>query len=179
MKFYKVSWEELNRDCLELYRKIKDIKFDRILCISRGGLVWSRMFSDLLTIPVSHLTTISYTGIHERKDVKITEYPNQENLKNKTLLVVDEIADHGKTFQKINEFLSEIGIKKHYTLAPIIRKFTNPKPDFYLKIKNEWIIYPYELRETYEAFLKIYKTPEKAKQMLQKQHFNESEINYL
>src|SRR3989344_1317408 len=104
MKFYKVSWEELNQDCLDLYKKIKHLKFDRILCISRGGLVWARMFSDLLNIPVSHITAISYSGIHQRKDVKITEFPKHENLKNQILLVVDEIGDHGKTLAATIDF---------------------------------------------------------------------------
>src|SRR3989338_3029997 len=143
MRFYKVSWDELNRDCLKLYNKIKHLKIDRILCISRGGLVWARMFSDLLNIPVSHLTAISYTGIHQRKDVKITELPNHGYLKNQVLLVVDEIGDHGKTLAAVNKFLKSIKIKKFYSLSPIIREYTDPKPDFYLHIKKEWIIFPY------------------------------------
>lgn len=156
LKFYKVTWSELEQDCIDLSKKIKKIDFDRILCISRGGLVWARMFSDLLKLPVSHLTATSYTGIHEQKDVKITELPAQEHLENQTLLVVDEIADHGKTFKAISDHLKTVKIKKFYTLAPIIRTYTNPKPDFYLKVIDEWIVYPYELRETYEAFIKIF-----------------------
>lgn len=179
MKFYKVSWDELNRDCLELYEKIKQIKFDRILCISRGGLVWARMFSDLLSLPVSHITAISFTGIHQRKNVKITELPNHENLKNQILLVIDEIGDYGKTLAATIEFLNEIKIKKFYSLAPIIRTYTDPKPDFYLKVIDEWIIFPYELKETYAAFLKIFKTPEEAKKKLLQNGFKPAEIKYL
>jgi hypoxanthine phosphoribosyltransferase len=177
MKFYKVSWEELNQDCLELYQKIKHIKFDKILCISRGGLVWARMFSDLLNLPVSHITAVSYTGVHERKDVKITELPNHENLKNQVLLVIDEIGDHGKTLAATIEFLKSIKINKFYSLSPIIRTYTDPKPDFFLKVRDEWIIFPYELKETYDAFLKIFKTPEKARQMLLENGFKKEEIN--
>lgn len=179
MRFYKVSWDELNRDCLKLYKKIKHLKIDRILCISRGGLVWARMFSDLLNLPVSHLTAISYTGIHQRKDVKITELPNHENLKNQVLLIVDEIGDLEKSLAAVNEFLKSIKIKKFYSLSPIIRTFTQPKPDYYLKVIDEWVIFPYELKETYDAFLKIFKTPAKAKQMLLENGFKKSEIKYL
>jgi len=171
MNFYKVSWEELEEDCLQLAKKLKGYKFDRILCISRGGLVWARMFSDLLdNLPISHLTIISYKTIHQQEDVKITELPTKD-FKNETLLVVDEIADHGATFQKVRDYLKTLKIKKYYTLAPIIRSFTQPRPDFYLKIIDEWIIYPYEIKETYEAFLKIYRTKEKAKKMLLKYSF--------
>ncbi|MFH0979426.1 MAG: phosphoribosyltransferase family protein [Candidatus Roizmanbacteria bacterium] len=179
MKFYKVSWEELEEDCFAFYKKIKKYKFDRILCISRGGLVWSRMFSDLLSLPISHLTAISYSGIHEQKDVKIKDLPDKDIFKNQTLLVVDEIADHGKTFAKVKEYLQSIKVKKYYTLAPIIRTYTKPRPDFYLDIIDEWIIYPYELRETYEAFLKIYKTSKKAKEMLLKNGFKKYSLRSL
>jgi len=79
MNFYKVSWEELEEDCLQLAKKLKGYKFDRILCISRGGLVWARMFSDLLdNLPISHLTIISYKTIHQQEDVKITELPTKD-----------------------------------------------------------------------------------------------------
>ena len=180
MKFYKVSWKELETDCFALYKKIKKYKFDRILCVSRGGLVWARMFSDLLgNLPISHLTAVSYTGIHKQKNVEITELPEHKKLNNQTLLVVDEIADHGKTFAKVKEYLRTLKIKKYYTLAPIIRTYIKPRPDFYLKIIDDWIIYPYELKETYKAFLKIYKTKEKALKMLLKNGFKEDNFKGL
>ncbi len=175
LKFYKVSWEELERDCYLLAKKIKKYKFDRILCISRGGLVWARMFSDLLgNLPVSHLTVVSYQDLKQQKEVKITETPSR--LKNERLLVVDEIDDTGKTLKIIKDYLRSLNIKKYYTLAPIIRTFSDPKPDFYLKIIDDWIIYPYEIKETYKAFLKVFKKKEKAKKMLLKYGFKELEL---
>lgn len=174
-QFYKVSWEELEIDCFALYQKIKKYKFDRILCISRGGLVWARMFSDLSgNLPVSHLTVVSYQDLKQQKEVKITETPKK--LKNERLLVVDEIVDTGKTLKIIKDYLRSLSINNYYTLSPIIRSFTNPKPDFYLKIIDDWIIYPYELKETYKAFLKIYKTKEKALKMLGKYGFDKKQV---
>ncbi|MBI5126923.1 hypothetical protein HZA76_00505 [Candidatus Roizmanbacteria bacterium] len=171
MKFYKVSWEELEQDCFKLAKKINKYKFDRILCISRGGLVWARMFSDLLgNLPVSHLTVVSYQDLKQQKEVKITETPAK--LKNERLLVVDEIDDTGKTLKIIKNYLRSLNIKKYFTLAPIIRSFSDPKPDFYLKIIDDWIIYPYELKETYLAFLKVFKSKSTAKKMLVKYGFD-------
>ncbi len=175
MKFYKVSWDELEQDCFELYKKIKKYKFDRILCISRGGLVWARMFSDLLgNLPISHLTVVSYQDLKQQKEVKITETPT--TLKNERLLVVDEIDDTGKTLKIIQDYLRSLNIKKYFTLAPIIRSFSNPKPDFYLKTIDDWIIYPYEIKETYKAFLKIFKNKEKTKKMLVKYGFEKKQV---
>lgn len=176
MNFYKVSWRQLEENCFALYKKVKKYKFDKILCVSRGGLVWARMMSDLLELPICHLTAYSYTGIHKRKNVTIAKNSEHKELKNQTLLVIDEIADHGKTLEEICKYLKGLGVKKLYTLVPIVRTFTKPLPDFYLKVIDEWIMYPYDMKENYQSFLKIYKTPKKAKQMLQKFGFEEWEI---
>lgn len=177
MSFYKVSWTELEKDCYKLAKKIKLHKFDRILCISRGGLVWARIFSDLLSLPISHLTVESYKDLKQHKTTAITETPAR--LKSKSLLVVDEISDTGKTYRIVINYLRSLKIYNFKTLAPIIRTFTKPIPDFYLKTIDDWIIYPYELRETYDAFLKIYKTREKTIEMLLKNGFKKSEIRFL
>jgi len=173
MKFYRMSWEELEKNCLALYKKIRKQKYDRILCISRGGLVWARMFSDLFdNLPISHLTAVSYTGIHSRKDVKITELPNHESIKNQRLLVIDEIADQGKTFTAIAKALKTMGVHDFTTMAPIIRSFTNPKPDIYLKVIDDWVIFPYEIKETYKALFHTFKDVKKIKSNLNKYGFS-------
>jgi hypoxanthine phosphoribosyltransferase len=136
------------------------------------------MFSDLLgNLPVSHLTVVSYQDLKQQKDVKITETPKV--LKNERLLVVDEIDDTGKTLKIIKEYLRSLNIKKYYTLAPIIRSFSNPKPDFYLKVIDDWIIYPYEIKETYEAFLKLFKTKNKVIKELQNVGFSKKQVSLL
>ena len=175
MKFYKLSWQELQADCYKLAKKLKKQKFDRILCISRGGLVWARMFSDLLNLPVSHLTVVSYQDLKQQKETKITEVP--ATLENQNMLVVDEIADSGKTLKIVIDYLHSINIYKFKTLAPIIRKFTKPKPDIYLKIINEWVIFPYEIRETAQAFIKLFTTKDKAKKKLLEVGFENWEID--
>lgn len=164
MKFYKISWEELEKDCFELAKKLKKEKFDRILCISRGGLVWARMFSDLLNLPVSHLTVTSYQHLKQQKETKITETP--KDLKNQKFLVIDEIVDSGKTLQVVIDYLKEQKITGFKTLAPIVRTFSKPLPDFYLKVIDEWIIFPYEMCETTAAFVKLFKTKQKAREKL-------------
>jgi len=179
MNFYKVGWEQLEDDCFKLYQKIKNLHFDRILCVSRGGLVWSRMFSDLLgNLPVSNLSIESYTVFEQQKQTRITEKP-QKKFKNEIILAVDEIFDTGKTLKTIIDYLRSLNLKKFYILAPYIKSHTSPLPDFYLKKVDAWVIFPYELQETYTAFLKIYKTAKKAKQILQKYGFDQWKIESL
>lgn len=165
MKFRRISWEELEKQCLHLAQKTKNIKFDRIICISRGGLVWARVLSDLLAIPVSHLTVASYSDLKQTKTPIVTEAPKKLPEK-EVWLVVDEICDTGKTFKAVKKHLSKSRSKKIYTLAPIIKPHSVFIPDFWVENVDAWVIFPYEMKETYRAFIKMYGSSEAAKKKL-------------
>lgn len=165
MKFYKVSWDKLEKDCFKLVKKLQKTQLDRIICVSRGGLPWARVLSDLLKLPVSHLAVESYSDLKQIKKPIITESP--KNIpKEENWLIVDDISDTGDTFKLIVKHLKKYRTKKIYTVAPYIKPKTKFIPDFYVEKIDAWVIFPYEIRETYEAFLKIYKTPKEAKKML-------------
>ena len=176
MKFHRISWIELEKQCLELAIKTKNLKFDRIICISRGGLVWARVLSDLLSIPVSHLTVATYADLKQVKTPIVTESPKK--LPDKEVwLVVDEICDTGKTFQAVKKYLNKSHSKRIYTLAPIIKPHSEFVPDYWVKNIDAWVIFPYEIKETYQAFIKIYGTKEKAKKKLIDQGIKDWQID--
>ena len=173
LKFHKISWEQLEKDCLQLAKKLKNIKIDKIVAISRGGVVWARVLSDLLTIKVSHITIESYQNLKAQKEPVITEFPHQ-TLKYNTVLVVDEVSDTGKTFLRALSYFKNHNIKKIYTLAPYIKSHTKPLPDFWLYKIDAWFIYPYELKETFDAFKKLFN--ENAKEKMLEVGFKKWEI---
>src|SRR3989338_4451685 len=156
--FHKVYWKDYQTGCLNLAKKIRNLKIDRIIAISRGGLVASRILSDLLSTAISHLTIQSYKDLKQQKHTTITEVPTA-NFKNQTLLIVDEIADSGKTFKRAIRYLKNLSPKKIYTLALYVKSHTKPLPDFWSKRVDAWIIFPYEIQETYLAFMKLFKSP--------------------
>jgi hypothetical protein len=158
--FVKISWETYAKDCLLLSKKIKGIKIDKIIAISRGGLVAARIFSDLLSLPISHMTISSYTDWKQQTEPMITEVPMRV-FRDETILIIDEVSDTGKTFKRALSYFKNFPVKKIYTLSPYIKPKTAFTPDFWQKNINSWIIFPYDLKETYEAFIKIYKSREK------------------
>lgn len=175
-KFHKVSWDKLHNDCLLLAKKIRAFKFDQIIAISRGGLVWARVFSDLLSIPISHITIESYKNLKQQKEPTITDVPTK-SFKNKTILIVDEISDSGKTFKRALSYFKNLHVRKIYTLTPYIKSHTSPLPNFWLNKIDAWIIFPYELRETADAFKKLFKSRNVAKKKLFEIGFAKSQIN--
>lgn len=175
MKFHKISWQQYERDCLKLAGQLKGIKIDKIVAISRGGLVAARIFSDLLSVPISHITIESYKRLKQKKFATITEVPST-NFNGQTILIVDEISDSGRTFKRALSYFKNFRVKKIYTLALYIKSHTKPLPDFWSKKIDAWIIFPYEVRETYEAFVKLFRSKNKAKRKMLEVGFKKWEL---
>ena len=174
--FHKLSWANLQDDCLALYPKIKEIQFDCIVSISRGGTVVSRIVSDLLgTLPISHITISSYQDLKKLDKPKLIE-ESDRNYTGQSVLLIDEVSDTGETFHIAVYYLKKKGIKTVHTLSPYIKPHTTFKPDFWTKSIDSWIIFPYDIRETFEGFEKMFGSKEAARSKMFEVGFHESEI---
>lgn len=178
IKFHRISWNQFEKDCLELYKnKLTGTHIDKIISISRGGTVASRIFSDLLgTIPISHITISSYKDMKKIAKPIVTEEP-KTNFKDQTVLIIDEVSDTGATFELAVEHIKKHTPKKIYTLSPYIKPHTTFKPDFWIKNIDAWIIFPYDVRETAEGFIKLFGSVEHAKTKLLEVGFEQWEID--
>jgi len=175
MTFTKLSWQDLERDCLELSQKIKSTKLDEIISISRGGMVASRILSDLLHLPISHIAIESYADLKQMTEPVVTQISSRE-FKGEAILLVDEVSDSGKTFERALSYLQELPIAKVYTASSYIKPQTTHIPDFYTKSFDSWIVFPYDIRETYEAFVKEFGGKEKAIEKMEEIGFEDWEL---
>lgn len=175
MNFTKITWEQLEKDCITLAKKIGSTTLDEIISISRGGMVVSRMLSDLLDLPISHIAIESYADLSQVKEPIVTQVSPRE-FKGENILLVDELSDSGKTFIRGLSYLKELPISHAYTAAPYVKPHTLHKPDFFVEELDSWIILPYELRETYEAFIKEFGSASAAKEKMEELGFKDWEI---
>ena len=175
MDFTKISWQDLEKDCIDLAAKIKDTKIDEIISISRGGMVVSRILSDLLDLPISHIAIESYADMQQTKEPVVTQVSSRE-FKGETILLVDEVSDTGKTYERAMSYLQTLPISKVYTASPYIKPHTTFVPDFYVKSLDTWIVFPYDIRETKEAFVKEFGSREKAIEKMKELGFVEWEL---
>jgi uncharacterized protein len=173
MNFSKISWKQYESDCLSLAKRLHDLKVDKIIAISRGGLVVARCMSDLLGVPISHMTISSYENLKQEKEPLITEAP-MKTFENEVILIVDDICDTGKTFERALSYFNNFPVKKIHTLSLHLKSHSCFIPDFWAEKNDNWVIYPYEIRETTEAFKKMFK--DKAKEKLLAVGFEEWEI---
>jgi hypothetical protein len=176
--FHKLSWLQMHRDCIELYQdKVKGIDVDVIVSIVRGGAIVSRIFSGLLdATPIANITLTSYKGIKKLSKPIITEEP-ETDFTGKRILIVDEVSDTGATFEVALDYFKKKKAKKIYTLAPYIKPHTTFIPDFWQKNIDAWIVFPYEIRETYNGFVKLLGTPKHAQEKMLDIGFHDWELN--
>lgn len=165
MEFIKISWEKLYKDCVALSKKAAEAHADEIVAISRGGVVMGRLLSDFLSLPMSNISMQSYIGTMQTKEPEIVAGLTKD-ISHKTILLIDDVADTGKTFKKAVPYLESLGAKKVYAVAPYIKPHAIFFPDFWVEKTASWIVFPYEVWEVQEEMTNMFKSKEKARQTL-------------
>ena len=146
-----LTWEELNAHVEALALQIQalpaDQRPDAILAISRGGLVPGAMLAyrlgirDLLIAVAEH-----YDAAGRRPEPTITRMPSDESLKGRSILIVDEVWESGRTLQRVAEAAEAAGAAVriavlHYKPS---QSETTRTPDHYAETATGWVIYPYK-----------------------------------
>ncbi|MGP3667533.1 MAG: phosphoribosyltransferase [Candidatus Bathyarchaeota archaeon] len=128
---------------------------DCLIGISRGGLWVVRILADVLD--VSDIFTVSikyYTGIAEtREKPAILQKPPEQFIKNKSILVVDDVADKGYSLQAAVNLFTSMDISNVKTATLHYKPWSIIKPDYYIKETSNWIIYPWEIYETIRVIM--------------------------
>ena len=140
-QFYK--YEEFIEDIEVFANKLKDIKIDTIVAVARGGLCLSHFLASKLNLrDVQSINAISYDK-NRQSNLNIQNIPS---LKNKTkILLVDDIADSGKTLQEVVKVLNNKYIDLDITTLTIFYKKTSIiKPDIYLHQNENWVEFFWE-----------------------------------
>ncbi len=149
-----LDWEELYWDVFELARKIKRDKFkpDILIAIARGGWVIGRILSDLLEVSeVGGLTIRFYKGVEETMNKPAIVQPLVQDIRGKKVLLVDDIVDTGETLRLALEHVSGKGAEVIKSAAPYVKKWSPIRPDYFVKVLEGWVVFPYEYTETIKA----------------------------
>lgn len=148
VQYLPVSWTEYHSLSQSLAAKIlsSDKKPDQIVAIARGGLTLGHLLSDLLHIPVSTITIQSYSNIQIQGELKITEKLNTP-IKDKQVLLVDDVSDSGKTMKRAMSYLQLFHPKWIISSALYYKPHSQFKPEFFAQTTSKWILFPYEPTE--------------------------------
>ncbi|RLG19701.1 phosphoribosyltransferase [Candidatus Micrarchaeota archaeon] len=149
MKLLKLTWPEVQNMCEQLAVLIKNSGFepDVIVGIARGGWVPARILSDFLDHEqIASMRVEFYTKPGEtKKKPKITQKVSTA-IKGKRVLLVDDVSDSGNSLKLARESLK--GAKEVRTATLHFKPGSIFKPDYYIGETSDWIVYPWEAKET-------------------------------
>ena len=173
LEFEIPSWDKIYELLLNLSSKIRksNFKSDVIVGISRGGWPPARIMSDLLENPeLANVKAEFYLGVAKTKSEPVITQPVSVSVHGKKILVVDDVADTGKSLRLVRLHLKEQGATDVKIATIYYKPWSVVTPDWYERKTSHWIIFPWERKETVRNVVKRFKsegkTVEEAKETL-------------
>lgn len=128
--------------------------FDAIVAIARGGFPPARFLCDFLNIERLYSIQIKHysKGAEQQKEATVLN-KNLGDIKDKKILLVDDVNDSGKSLIKAKEQLREASRVKTAVLHE--KETTEFKVDYVAEYIHEWkwLIYPWAAAEDVLEFL--------------------------
>ncbi|GAB2643739.1 phosphoribosyltransferase [Gordonia jinhuaensis] len=146
-----LTWELNGTACRELSQMVADDGFkpDIILGIARGGLIPAGAIAYALDCKILiSLNVEFYTGIGETlsEPVLLPSLLESSGLTDQRVLVVDDVADSGKTLKLVDDYCEEQGRVAEVRNAVIYRKpHTITAPDYFWRETDKWINFPWSV----------------------------------
>jgi len=129
--------------------------------------------SDLLENPqIANVKAEFYLGVAKTKGEPVITQPVSVSVRGKKVLVVDEVADTGKSLRLVRSHLKEEGATEVKIATIYYKPWSIVVPDYYEGKTSLWIVFPWERKETIRNVIQQYKsegkTVEEAKEKLVK-----------
>ena len=153
------TWNQIYEMLFCQAQKIKtqNFKQDLIVAIARGGLVPARILSDLLeTQSLSFIQIEFYTNINQTLQEPILIQNLTTNVTGKKILLIDDISDTGKSLKLAKTHLQLQGPIEIKTATLYEKPHSITTPDFYEKQTTDWVVFPWDIKET---LIKIIQNP--------------------
>jgi hypoxanthine phosphoribosyltransferase len=154
-----LSWNRVIRDTKKLSKNIKDsgYKPDIVVAIGRGGYVPARILCDYLLMRDLTSIKVEHWGIAATETERaVVKFPLCADIKNKKVLLVDDITDTGDTLRVSLEYLKTFEPKDIKTAVLIHKTCSVIIPDYFVSrvTKWRWIIFPWHIHEDLTGFVK-------------------------
>src|SRR5699024_3466605 len=142
-----LTWDLFGQSARELAQTIADSDYDPEIVLpgARGGLLPAGALASALGLTLADAITVErHTDAHETLPDPSRPAPMRDidAIKGKKLLVVDDVADSGRTLALVLELLRKHGAEAQS--AVIYSKSASIiDPDFVWKRTDQWIVFPW------------------------------------
>ena len=152
-KKIKLTYDDIQSEMVKI-TPLKQLGYDTILCVTRGGLIPAGMIAYQLGInKIVNITASSYNGENiQDADVRITKLSKKDLkvLQNaKKVLIVDDIVDTGNTIDAVYAYLfKKIGLPAaDFSTFSIVTKDTDYNDFFIYDLTGDdrWITFPWDV----------------------------------
>ncbi|WP_152351925.1 phosphoribosyltransferase [Brachybacterium subflavum] len=142
-----LDWELFGTASRELAQTIADSGFDPeiVIAVARGGLLPAGSLSYALGLKLADAINVEfYTDVHETLPDPVLLAPmlDTESIQGKRLLVVDDVADSGRTLALVLKLLREMGADARSAVL-YAKSASVVDPDFVWRRTDEWIVFPW------------------------------------
>lgn len=151
IEFEVPSWDDIYEMLLTLADIIKRDLFnpDVIVGVSRGGWPPARVMSDLLgNVEIANIRVEFYRGVAETGSEPVITQPLSLPVKGKNVLIMDDVADTGKSLKVVRDHVAEAGAKSIKIATIYYKPWSIVIPDYYVRATRRWIVFPWERKET-------------------------------
>lgn len=140
MTYY--TWKQCKDDIKQLISTIPQ-NYNCIVGISRGGVFVAGLIAEVTGIKDLYL--LRYNSYDFKEKSKIVKQIGSINpdLRNRKILLVDDISDTGDTLKRAYLDLSSLN-NKVSIMTLYYKKTTSMMPDFFIHETTDWIVFPWE-----------------------------------
>lgn len=180
------SWEQMGRLTFELSKKIlkKSSHYDLVVALAKGGWTWARTLVDYLENDnLVSMRLKLYKGVGKNNKEPEIILPVPVEVRGKTVLIFDDVADSGRTLKKALDHLWEKGAREISIATLFYKPQSIVKPNFFVYQTSSWIIFPHEIwefiKEVGSKWLKKGLTKEELIKRFKSLSLPEEQVEYL
>jgi len=159
-EFEVPTWNQIYAMVLSQAEKIfqSGFKPDIVVGITKGGWVPARVLSDLLEIPELAAVRVEfYLGVAETRNEPVLTQRVSAVVEGKKALLVDDVADTGKSLQLAKEHVQRQGATEVRIATLYYKPLSVTKPDYYEKETRRWVVFPWETKEAIRKIVEKYR----------------------
>ncbi|MGK2310286.1 phosphoribosyltransferase [Cutibacterium sp. V947] len=145
-----LTWETFGAATDELATQIHDSDFDPeiVIAVARGGMIPGGALTYSLGVKLTDAINVEfYTNVEETLPDPVLLAPmlDTDSIRGKRILVVDDVADSGRTLALVLKLLRGFGADVRSAVL-YAKPTTVINPDFVWKATDKWIVFPWSVK---------------------------------